>query len=200
MKTITINNVDQKINYNALTYLYYRQIFDKSIFDDINIIREFLLLQIKANSIDKEEKDEINKNILLKLNSYIDAISRLTYTAIYTQNQNIEDYTVWIKKNEILEQNNDCIAIVIDNVVNCFIDEKVSEELEKINKSSGDDTEVLFPEHYFLSACLRAGLTIKDLETLSYIDVLKIFLSYTKKEKRPRKATQADWDRLAGRR
>lgn len=197
MKTITINNVEQKINCNALTYLYYRQIFDKSIFDDINIIREFLLLQIKANSIEEKDKDEINKNILLKLNLYIDAISRLTYTAIYTQNQNIEDYMVWIKKNEILEQNNDCISIIIENVINCFIDEKVSEELEKINKSSGDDTEVLFPEHFFISACLKMGITIKDLEILTYIDVMKIFLSCTRKEKKIREATQADWDRLA---
>lgn len=197
MKTITINNIEQKINCNALTYLYYRQIFDKSIFDDINIIREFLLLQLKANSIDEKDKDEINKNISLKLNSYIDAISRLTYTAIYTQNQDMEDYIVWIKKNEILEQNNDCIAIIIENIINCFIDEKVSKELEKINRSSGDNAEVLFPEHFFISACLRMGLTIKDLELLTYIDVIKIFLSCTKKEKKMREATQADWDRLA---
>lgn len=195
MKTITINNVEQKINCNALTYLYYRQIFDKSIFDDINIIREFLLLQIKAN--DEKDKDELNKSILLKLNSYIDAISRLTYIAIYTQNQDIEDYIVWIKKNVILEQNNDYIAIIIENIINCFIDEKVSKELKKINRSSGDDTEVLFPEHFFLSACLKFGLTMKDLELLTYIDVMKIFLSCTKKEKKMREATQADWDRLA---
>lgn len=62
----------------------------------------------------------------------------------------------------------------------------------------GDSEEVLFPEHYFLLACLRLGLTIQDLRFLTYIDVMKIFLSIEteKKDTRTRKATQADIDRL----
>ena len=64
----------------------------------------------------------------------------------------------------------------------------------------GDSEEVLFPEHHFLLACLRLGLTIQDLKFLTYIDVMKIFLSIeTKKTEKTRykEATQADWDRLA---
>lgn len=64
----------------------------------------------------------------------------------------------------------------------------------------GDSEEPLFPEHHFLLACLRLGLTIQDLKLLTYVDVMKIFLSIeTKKEEKTKyiEATQADWDRLA---
>lgn len=62
----------------------------------------------------------------------------------------------------------------------------------------GDSEESLFPEHHFLLACLRLGLTIRDLKLLTYVDVMKIFLSIERKkeEKEVRKATQADIDRL----
>lgn len=196
MRTIAINNIEYKVSCNSLTYLYYSQIFNENIFNDINIVREFLLLQFNSDVVNIEEND---KTILLKLNSFINAINRLTYVAIYTKNKDIEDYAKWIEKNKLLEQDNDCIAIIIEDIVDCFIDEKVSKELEKINKNSGDDTEVLFPEHFFISACLKMGLTIKDLELLTYVDVMKIFLSSTRRKKKVRKATQADWDRLASR-
>ena len=57
---------------------------------------------------------------------------------------------------------------------------------------------MLFPEHYFLLACFRLGLTIQDLKFLTYVDIMKIFLSIeTKKEDTGvREATQADIDRL----
>ena len=66
----------------------------------------------------------------------------------------------------------------------------------------GDSEEPLFPEHHFLLACLRLGLTIQDLRFLSYVDVIKIFLSIEPRKNKEvvtsgvRKATQADIDRL----
>ena len=62
----------------------------------------------------------------------------------------------------------------------------------------GDSEEPLFPEHHFLLACLRLGLTMQDLRFLTYVDIMKIFLSIETKKKDvgARKATQADIDRL----
>lgn len=63
----------------------------------------------------------------------------------------------------------------------------------------GDAEDLLFPEHHFLLACLKLGLTIQDLNILTYVDVLKIFLSIETNEtsrNEIRKATQADIDRL----
>lgn len=64
----------------------------------------------------------------------------------------------------------------------------------------GNSEEPLFPEHHFLLASLRLGLTINDLKHLTYIDIVKIFLSIEiRKEKSDtRTATQADIDRLLG--
>ena len=75
-----------------------------------------------------------------------------------------------------------------------FVDEQVVEELSKIN---GDSEESIFPEHDFYLACIRLGLRLEDLKYLSYIDVLKIFICLSEpKNKKERKATQADIDRL----
>lgn len=75
-----------------------------------------------------------------------------------------------------------------------FVDEQVVEELSKIN---GDSEESIFPEHDFYLACIRLGLRLEDLKYLSYIDVLKIFICLSKpKNKKERKATQVDIDRL----
>lgn len=67
---------------------------------------------------------------------------------------------------------------------------------------SGSSKEPLFPEHQFILACLRIGLTIQDLKILNYVDVMKIFLSidYGKKQEKSnvRNATQKDIDRLLG--
>lgn len=54
------------------------------------------------------------------------------------------------------------------------MDKKVFEELEKIESSNKKN---IFPEHEFLTACLRIGLRIEDLKILTYIDVLKIFVT-----------------------
>ena len=42
--------------------------------------------------------------------------------------------------------------------------------------------------------------SINDLKELEYKDVAKIMLCFVETKKKPKKATQADWDKLAGRR
>lgn len=84
------------------------------------------------------------------------------------------------------------------------MDEKVYEELEEINKESKNKKESLFPEHEFLVSCLRIGLKIEDLKILTYVDVLKIFISFCDKdtidtENGGRKATQKEIDALVAR-
>lgn len=77
-----------------------------------------------------------------------------------------------------------------------FVDEQVIKDLSKIN---GDSEESIFPEHDFYLACIRLGLRLEDLKYLSYVDVIKIFICLNKqkpKNKKERKATQADIDRL----
>ena len=84
------------------------------------------------------------------------------------------------------------------------MDEKVYEELEEINKESKNKKESLFPEHEFLVSCLRIGLKLEDLKILTYVDILKIFISFCDKDENyekssERKATQKDIDALVAR-
>ena len=68
-----------------------------------------------------------------------------------------------------------------------FVDSKVQSELEKIykkNEANIDSEESVFPEQDFLATCLKIGLTIADLKILTYVDVLKIFISFCKENVR----------------
>lgn len=58
----------------------------------------------------------------------------------------------------------------------------------------------MFPEHEFVASCLRIGLTTVDLKELTYVDVMKILLSFIadNKETNKREATQRDIDKLLG--
>lgn len=57
-----------------------------------------------------------------------------------------------------------------------------------------------YPEQEFLASCLKVGLTTKDLEELTYIEIMKVLYSSLEKnnnlKKDYREATQADIDKL----
>lgn len=81
-----------------------------------------------------------------------------------------------------------------------FVDEELIKETEKLPKNEENKNEAL-EEHQFIATCLKIGLKIEDLKQLEYKDVAKIMLCFVEKDKnQPRRATQSDWDRLAGRR
>lgn len=83
------------------------------------------------------------------------------------------------------------------------MDEKVFDELEKIIGNKNDNEEGnLFPEYAFLVSCLRIGLRLEDLKYLTYIDVLKMFISFIGKPEKQdgtREATQEDIQNLVAR-
>jgi len=70
------------------------------------------------------------------------------------------------------------------------VDEKVLDELEKLNGDKKDNEESLFPEHEFLSTCLRMGLRIEDLKILTYVDVFKILISFIGRNNNEKSVTQ----------
>lgn len=70
--------------------------------------------------------------------------------------------------------------------------------MKKLPKSN-NESEAL-EEHHFIASCLKMGLRIDDLKQFTYKDVAKLMLCFVEKEDKTRNATQADWDKLAGRR
>ena len=84
-----------------------------------------------------------------------------------------------------------------------FVDEELIEEAKRIPKSkeSKENENKALEEHQFIANCLQIGLRIEDLKQLKYKDVAKIMLCFIDKKKSElRRATQSDWDKLAGRR
>jgi hypothetical protein len=81
-----------------------------------------------------------------------------------------------------------------------FVDEETFKELSKLTKNE-EASESKFPEYDFFATALKIGLTTMDLKELTYIDVLKILISFLEDKKgksNVKKATQSDIDRLLG--
>ena len=173
---------------NALSYVYYKKLFKINIMEDLENLRRDLI-NISQGNIKEQYIEEFYKILL-----------RLVHTLIYTKNQDIDNFEKWsenIEKNALSE---DIINETIEVFLESFIDEEVVEELQKI-PSSNTKTNI-FPEHEFLKTCLEYGLSLEDLEKLTYIDVVKIFISsYSERNEEKttkfKEATQADWDKLA---
>ena len=65
MKTITICNKSWKIDCNALTYVKYRKIFNRGIFEDIKILQSFLVKQVLLTKQLKEENPNIEDSVII---------------------------------------------------------------------------------------------------------------------------------------
>ena len=80
-----------------------------------------------------------------------------------------------------------------------FVDEELIKETKEIKTNNSEEKDTL-EDYRFIANCLQIGLKIEDLKEMKYTDVAKILISFADKKKKTRKATQADWDKLAGRR
>ena len=176
---------------NALSYLYFKRLFNKNIMDELNKMRECLFY------ISKEE------DLLKKSNEVDNILIRLIYTLIYTKNQNIISFSKFESEVKNTSVSIETINEVISIFINAFIDEELIEEMKKL--PSQNDSKARFLEHDFLYTCFKNGITIEALKELTYNDVMKILVTSliscnSKKTKKVtyRKATQKDWDRLAG--
>lgn len=188
---IKIGNKEYVGYCNAMTYIYYNKVFNANVFDDLDRIKEYLI-KINLQKIEKNDVDNM-VNIILKL----------VYILIYTNNpKEINRFEKWKNehKNEIIEPNttNEIIEYLIDN----FYSKDVKEELEKIKTTKKQEEDIIFQEHTFLKQCLELGLSCKDLEELSYVDVCKILIINMNKINNAKKAkykeaTTQDWDMLA---
>ena len=77
------------------------------------------------------------------------------------------------------------------------MDDELVEELKNIKKTDNENDNL--EESRFIANCLRIGLRIEDLKQMEYKEVAKILLCFREKpEPKYKKATQSDWDKLAG--
>ena len=162
--------------------------FKTNVFEDLECLRKSLI----NISEDNAKEQDVTK--------FYEIIIRLIYILIYTKNQDLEDFQEWIENIEIKDLTEDLTNKTIEIFLENFTNEEVVKELEKIPNNSTKTT--IFPEHEFLKICLDYGLSLEDLRRLTYIDIIKIFISsYLEKQEgkveKFKEATQADWDKLA---
>lgn len=129
MKTIEICGKKYEIDCNALTYVKYRNMFNRGIFDDIKILQDFL---VKYAYLTKKMKDEnpdveditiINSLSTLMIDDmdlFAEAATRMAYIMIYTANKEIEEYENWLEKISSIKTNDEWIVEVTEFAVNCF--------------------------------------------------------------------------------
>ena len=65
-------------------------------------------------------------------------------------------------------------------------------KLVKNNKKTGE----LLEEHAFIGNCLQIGLKMEDIKELEYVDIIKIMITMLPEDRKYRKATAEDWDKL----
>lgn len=169
---------------NALSYIFHNRLFKKNIIEELNKLRECF---IQLNKETTEDNTADIYNILI----------RVIYTLIYTHDSSVYSFNEF--REDIQEETItiETINEVIEILITSFTDKEVSKQLEEI--SSDNEEESKFPEHEFLTMCLRFKLTIEDLKILTYIDVIKMLiltLDNTNEDKDYRKATQADIDKF----
>ena len=51
-------------------------------------------------------------------------------------------------------------------------------------------------EHNFIATCLQNGFKLEDLYELEYVDIAKIMFCLVPSDKKYRKATAEDWNKL----
>lgn len=74
------------------------------------------------------------------------------------------------------------------------MDNELLEQLKLLKTKNNETTEL--EDYRFVSVCLQMGLTIQDLKELEYIDVAKIMIASIPEDKKYKKATAEDWDKL----
>lgn len=129
MKTIVIDGNEYDIECNALTYIQYKKVFNKGIFADMDIIKDYLIRQtLKANELKEKypqmSEQEIDTQVGNYMNNYIDdfieVTTRIAYILIYSANEKIEEYENWLRKIKSFKIDDDWVAEVTELAVDCF--------------------------------------------------------------------------------
>lgn len=179
-RKIEINNKKYIAECNAFTIIDYRNEFNRDILNDITFINKYLIDNILLsekikNGDDISEKIEENNKDMEK---FIDILTRITYIVLFNSND-IENYNNWINGIEKISLEDEWIEEVLELVNLCFINIEVRKEIEKrqgnVNK---EEKKEKFSEHAFISLCLKMNISISELKLITYVDFLKILISF----------------------
>lgn len=124
---ITICDKEYEIACSAYTRYKYKEVFNRKMASDLNILNEFSTnqektkVELKSKGLsDKEIEEQINFSTMESLDDLIDVIERITYIVIYTANEKIGSFEEWLKNIEYIDLSANWIEEVTKLVVNSF--------------------------------------------------------------------------------
>lgn len=129
MKTITICGKEYKIECNAFTYVKYKKIFKTGIFDDIQKIQTFTIMQtINKEKLQKENpnisetelEEKLGQLMIPIIDEFMVSITQIAWILIYSANDEFEEYNKWLKSIDKFSINDKWIVEVTEFAVNCF--------------------------------------------------------------------------------
>ena len=129
MKKVKICDREFDIDCNALTYIQYRKKFNRGIFEDFEIIQNFITMQtLMANQLKKENPKiteveittKLSRLMLKSIDNYIEAVTRIAYICFYTANPKIGEYEDWLKLIKRINTTDDWIVEVTEFAVDNF--------------------------------------------------------------------------------
>ena len=129
MKTIVICDKEYNIECNAFTYIQYRKVFNRGIFEDIQVLKDYLVTQTVTSIQLKEKKpklseieiaEKLSEVMISTLDRFIEAVTRIAYILIYSANENIDDYETFLKGIKTFKSDDDWIVEVTEFAVDCF--------------------------------------------------------------------------------
>lgn len=128
-KTIEINGINYNIDYNALSYIEHTKLFDRGVFEDVDIVDNFVTKQTLQTANLKSKFPEISEEAIVEqiskfmrndIDAFIQAITRLTYTGIRCVNRSFKSYEEWLMDIKEIKTNDKWIVEVTKLVVSSF--------------------------------------------------------------------------------
>lgn len=129
MKQIVIEGSSYDIDCNALTFILHKRLFNRGIMKDVYVLQNFIIVQtLKANKLKKKfpemADDQINDQASSMMGDYIDdfieAVTRIAYTLMYTANDKIVSYEDFLRSIKNFKIDDDWIVEVTEIAVDCF--------------------------------------------------------------------------------
>lgn len=127
MKTITICGKKYPIECSAYSYVKFVNFFDRSMTEDIQVLKDYLVRQTiisnqvaEKNLSDQEKISFVSEYMQSYIGDFISSITRIAWMMIYTVNPDIEEYETWLKSIKKFNIDDDWIVEVAEFAVNCF--------------------------------------------------------------------------------
>lgn len=127
MKTITICGKKYDIDCNALTYVKYKSIFKTGILKDMQYIQNYLIKQaVIAKQLDEkkiseaEKLSQLSEIMINDTDEFVAKITQIAWILIYTANNKVESYEVWLSSITKFNVSDNWISEVTEFAVDCF--------------------------------------------------------------------------------